>query len=282
MRALVPGEVVGGYRIERVLGRGGMGMVYEAVQLSLDRRVAFKVLAPDLSVDPQFALRFRREALIQASLTHPNIVTVHDAGEVDGMLYIVMRLIPGTTLKDLIAEGSISPPQLIKVLRDVAEGLDAAHADELVHRDVKPENILVRTGATRAYLADFGLTRLVSGSGFTAAGQFVGSVLYIAPEQIAGEIPTPAVDIYSLGAVLFEGLTGTPPFARASEIAVLFAHANEPAPRISALAPDLPSEIDAVVERAMAKDPSARYETAVELVDAAAAALDLTRDRHEH
>ena len=282
MRALVPGEVVGGYRIERVLGRGGMGMVYEAVQLSLDRRVAFKVLAPDLSVDPQFALRFRREALIQASLTHPNIVTVHDAGEVDGMLYIVMRLIPGTTLKDLIADGSISPPQLIEVLRDVAEGLDAAHAEELVHRDVKPENILVRTGATRAYLADFGLTRLVSGSGFTSAGQFVGSILYIAPEQITGEVPTPAVDIYSLGAVLFEGLTGSPPFRRPSELAVLFAHANEPTPHVTDLVPDLPSEIDAIVERAMAKEPSARYETAVDLVDAAAAALDLTRDRHEH
>ena len=273
MRALAPGEVVGGYRIERVLGRGGMGMVYEALQLSLDRQVAFKVLAPELSIDPQFALRFRREALIQASLSHPNIVTVHDAGEVDGMLYIVMRLIRGTTLKELIASGSIAPSQLLKVLRDVAEGLDAAHAEELVHRDVKPENILVRTGGTRAYLADFGLTRLVNESGFTAAGQFVGSVLYIAPEQIIGEVPTAAVDIYSLGAVMFEGLTGSPPYRRASEIAVLFAHANEPTPRVSQLAPDLPPEIDSVIERAMAKDPSARYQTAVDLIEAAEAAL---------
>jgi serine/threonine-protein kinase len=252
--------------------------VYEAVQLSLERRVALKIMSLDVHSNPQFSLRFRREALIQASLTHPHIVTVHDAGEFDGTLYIVMRLIRGTTLKGLINDGSLTPPQLLTLLGHVADALDAAHAQALVHRDVKPQNILVRSG-TKAYLADFGLTRLLTAPGFTVSGQFLGTVRYIAPEQIVGRLPTGAADIYSLAAVLYEGLTGSVPFERSSDVAILYAHSADPPPRPSAAVQGLPPAIDEVIERGMAKDPADRYPSATELVNAARAALGLSRSR---
>ena len=168
MRVLSPGDVVNGYKIEELLGRGGMSVVYEAVQLSLERRVALKLMSVQRGDEAQFKLRFRREALIQASLAHPRIVTVHDAGEFEGTPYIVMRLIRGTTLKGLIAGGAVGPAQLLNLVGQVAEALDAAHAQNLVHRDIKPQNILVRSGE-KAYLADFGLTRLLSDARFTSA-----------------------------------------------------------------------------------------------------------------
>jgi serine/threonine kinase PknH len=275
MRTLRPGDEFNGYRIEGVLGEGGMGTVYEALQLSLERRVALKILSADLVGDDlKFRERFHREALIQARLTHPHIVTVHDAGEVDGTPYIVMRLIRGTTLKAMFDAGRIPPAKLLGLIGQIAEALDAAHAEELVHRDVKPQNILVRPG-DKAYLADFGLTRLVKDSAFTAVGSFVGTVRYIAPEQIAGET-TSAADIYSLAVVLFEGLTGTLPFQRSSEVAMLYAHANEPPPRASKVAPELPPALDLVIERGMAKRPEDRYVLAVDLVSAARHAIGLT------
>jgi serine/threonine-protein kinase len=268
--------VVNGYRIEAELGRGGMGTVYEAVQLSLERPVALKIMAPDVNTNPQFHLRFRREALIQASLTHPHIVTVHDAGEFEGTMYIVMRLIRGTTLKGLINEGSLSPAQLLNLLEQVADALDAAHAQKLVHRDVKPQNILVK-GGTKAYLADFGLTRMLTAPGFTVSGQFLGTVRYIAPEQIVGELPTGAADVYSLTAVLYEGLTGSVPFERTTDVAILFAHTADPPPRPSTEVPALPPAIDDVIARGMAKDPADRYATATALIEAARAALGPSR-----
>ena len=272
VRFLTPGDEVGGYRIEGIIGRGGMSIVYEARQLSLDRPVALKLLSvSDVETD-SFKLRFRREALIQASLTHPRIVTVHDAGEIDGTPYIVMRLIPGSTLKALIDAGSVTPEQLLDLSEQVAEALDAAHAQNLVHRDVKPQNILVRPEG-KAYLADFGLTKLLTEAGLTTAGQFVGTVRYIAPEQIIGGQPTGSVDIYSLAAVIYEGLTGCAPFERRTQVAVLYAHTNESPPRPSIVAPHLPAAIDEVIARGMAKEPGERYATAVELVRAARSVL---------
>ena len=253
-----------------------MGTVYEAIQLSLERRVALKIMAPDVNTNAQFHLRFRREALIQASLTHPHIVTVHDAGEFEGTLYIVMRLIRGTTLKVLIIDRSLSPEQLLNLLAHVADALDAAHAQKLVHRDVKPQNILVK-GGTKAYLADFGLTRMLTAPGFTVSGQFLGTVRYIAPEQILGELPTAAADVYSLTAVLYEGLTGSVPFERTTEVATLFAHTADPPPRPSTAVPGVPAAIDAVIATGMAKDPGDRFATAIELVQAAGLALGLSR-----
>jgi serine/threonine-protein kinase len=273
MRQLSPGDIVNGYRIESELGHGGMGTVYEAVQLSLERRVALKIMTID-NIDPQFHLRFRREALIQASISHPHIVTVHDAGEFEGMLYIVMRLIRGTTLKGLINSGTLSPAQLLNLLGQVGDALDAAHAARLVHRDVKPQNILVRSG-TKAYLADFGLTRMLSAPGFTVSGQFLGTVRYAAPEQITGARPTGATDIYSLTAVMYEGLTGSVPFERTTDVAILFAHTADPPPRPSVEVQGLPPAIDEVIRRGMAKDPADRYQSASELIDAARAALGL-------
>jgi serine/threonine-protein kinase len=272
MRVLSPGDVVNGYKIEELLGRGGMSVVYEAVQLSLERRVALKLMSVQRGDEAQFKLRFRREALIQASLAHPRIVTVHDAGEFEGTPYIVMRLIRGSTLKGLIVDGALDPAQLLNLIGQVAEALDAAHAQNLVHRDIKPQNILVRSGE-KAYLADFGLTRLLSDARFTSAGQFVGTVQYIAPEQILGLETTGSADIYALACVLFEGLAGSPPFVRGTEVGVLYAHTNDPAPRLTSLRPELSGAIDAVIERGMAKDPAERYATAVELVEAAQAAL---------
>jgi serine/threonine protein kinase len=276
MMALAPGAEVNGYRIERVLGRGGMGVVYEALQLSLERRVALKILSADHVHDPQFKLRFQREALIQAGLSHPNIVTVHDAGEIDGSPYIVMRLIQGTTLKELLMGGTVTPEQLLRLLAQIAEALDAAHAQQLVHRDVKPENILVRNGR-KAYLADFGLTRLLTETGLTTTGRFVGTVRYIAPEQVLGLDPTGACDIYSLAAVVYEGLTGTPPYVRPTEVAMLYAHTNEPPPQPTRINPQLPAAIDDVIARGMAKDPATRYPTAAALIAAAEAALGISR-----
>jgi serine/threonine protein kinase len=257
--------VVAGYRLERQLGQGGMGVVYQATQLSLDRTVALKIVAPGLSSDIGFRARFRREGLVQARLDHPNIVTVYEAGEADEVLFLAMRLVRGPSLKDMIITRELDPARSLSILGFVADALDSAHEVGLIHRDVKPHNILVGP-KDHPYLADFGLTKGPEDTGLTRTGQFMGSLDYISPEQIRGEAATTASDIYSFGAVLFECLAGVVPYPKESDAAVLYAHVAEPPPQVSDHRSALPSALDAVLGRAMAKEPGERPGSASELV----------------
>ena len=267
-----PGDQVAGYQIESVLGRGGMGVVYAATQLSLNRSVALKVLPAELRDDPVFRARFQREGEIQASIDHPNIVTVYEAGETDEGLYLAMRRVRGSNLKKLISSGELDGERAVRLLEPVADALDHAHAAGLTHRDVKPQNILVGDDG-HAYLADFGLTRTATESGLTKTGQFVGTVDYCSPEQIRGETPSDAGDIYALTAVLYECLSGQVPYPRPSPHAVLFSHLSEPPPKVTEQRPELPEALDDVIARGMAKDADARPSSATELVADAARAL---------
>ncbi|HEV7494143.1 serine/threonine-protein kinase [Baekduia sp.] len=270
---LAPGTEIAGYRIEGVLGRGGMGSVYEATQLSLLRTIALKILGEELSVDDAFKARFRQEGRIQGGINHPHIVTVHEAGEVDGHLFIAMQLVRGPTLKRMALSGELDAQRAIRLLTQVAGALDGAHAAGLTHRDVKPQNVLVGPG-DHAYLADFGLTKALANSGgYTRTGQIVGTIDYISPEQISGAPATSASDIYALGAILYETLTGRVPFPRDSEAAVLFAHVSGAPPRVSDVRDDLPRDLDDVIARAMDKDPAQRPTTAGSLMEQAYAAL---------
>lgn len=268
------GQEVAGYRIDDQLASGGMGVVYRATQLSLGRTVALKVLAPHLSTDPEFVERFRQEAALQARLEHPGIVTVYEAGESDEGLFLAMQLVEGSDLKRLIASGELSPERALRLLEQVAAALDAAHEAGLIHRDVKPQNVLV-DGGDRAYLADFGLTKSSGSRGITRTGTYLGSLDYVSPEQVRGEPVTSASDRYALAAVLYECLTGELPFVRETEAALLFAHVSEPPPRVSERRPDLPGAIDDVLARGLAKDPAGRYPTATQLIRDAQAALEL-------
>lgn len=272
---LHPGSRIGGYRIVGLLGRGGMGHVFEATELALDRPVALKILGADLASDPEFRARFEREGRVQAQLDHAHVVKVHAAGEANGHLYIAMHLVRGPTLKALITSGALSPERSLRLLSQVADALDTAHAEGVTHRDVKPRNVLVGPG-DHAYLADFGLTKKLSESaGFTRTGQLMGTIDYISPEQIDGHSATTASDIYSLAAILFEAVTGSVPFPRDSEPAVLFAHMSSPPPLASTVRPELPAAMDAVIAQGLAKDPADRPATAGALLAAACAALDL-------
>jgi serine/threonine-protein kinase len=265
------GTTIAGYRVERRLGSGGMGAVYEATQLSLDRVVALKVLSPTLSADAGFRERFRREAMLQAALEHPNIVPVYEAGESEAGLFMAMKLVDGADLKRLAAGGELEPERVLALLTQVAAALDAAHASGLVHRDVKPQNILV--DGERAYLADFGLTKGAGDRGTTLTGQYLGSLDYTPPEQIRGEPVGPAGDLYALAAVLYEALTGEVPFPHENEAALLYAHVAEAPPRPSERRRELPQGLDGVVARGLAKRPEDRYRSAAALVDAARSAL---------
>ena len=209
-----------------------MGVVYRATQLSLNRVAALKVLAAEFSEDPAFRERFRREGQLQAAIDHPHIVTVYEAGETEHGLFLAMRVVKGPTLKDLILAKELEEGRTLRVLTQVADALDAAHDVGLIHRDVKPQNILLDT-RDNAYLADFGLTKAPGESGLTEEGQFVGTIDYVSPEQARGEPATNASDVYALAGVLCECLTGEVPFPRQAEAAVLFAHLTEPAPRLS-------------------------------------------------
>jgi serine/threonine protein kinase len=274
------GTAIAGYRIESVLGRGGMGVVYLAEQVALGRKVALKVLAPELAEDPRFRDRFLRESRIAATLEDPNILPVHEAGEADGALFIAMRYVRGTDLRRLIDEqGPLEPERTVSIVTQVASALDAAHAEGLIHRDVKPANVLLTPGPPdRVYLSDFGVTKRVSSeSGLTKTGQFVGTLDYVAPEQIRGTDVDARADVYSLGCLLFECLTGEPPFRSDLEVTVLYAHLSEHPPKPSARRPELPAAIDAVVARAMAKRPEDRYASAGALAEAARASLGPTR-----
>jgi Protein kinase domain len=260
------GTTLAGYRVDGVLGQGGMGTVYEATQLSLDRVVALKLLAAHLSNDMAFRARFRREGQVQARLEHPHVVTVYEAGETEQGLFIAMRLVRGRTLKDLINDRELDVPRTLKILAPVAEALDEAHGLGLIHRDIKPQNVLVGR-RDHSFLADFGLTKGPTEASLTKTGHFVGTFDYISPEQINGQPASAASDVYSLAGVLYECLTGTVPFPRPVEAAVLYAHVSEPPPRPSESRPELPADLDEVIGRAMAKDPAARQASAGELIE---------------
>jgi serine/threonine-protein kinase len=261
-----PGAEFAGHLIEAVIGEGGMGVVYRARNVALDRERALKVLTPGLSADARFRERFRRESRLAASIEHPNVIPVHQAGEEAGQLYLAMRLVEGSDLRQMvILEGPLEPGAAAAVVSAVAAGLDAAHAAGLIHRDVKPANVLVgaEADAGRVYLTDFGISRTTTGGEtVTGTGELVGTADFIAPEQIAGEQVDHRADVYALGAVLHYALTGQAPFPRENELATLFAHTNAPRPRPSAVRAGLSPLLDPIVERAMAVDPADRFQSA--------------------
>jgi non-specific serine/threonine protein kinase len=268
----VIGSDFAGYRIEELAERGGMGVIYRATQVGLGRTVALKVVTPALARDASFRERFRREWMVAASIDHPNVIPVYEAGEEDGILFIAMRWVEGTSLRDQIDGGPMEPPRAAHLVSQVASALDAAHERDLIHRDIKPANILI-TGQDHVYLTDFGLTKHASSiSSLTKTGQWMGTVDYTAPEQIEGTTVTPATDVYSLGCVLFEALTGRAPYDRENDLATLWAHVYAPPPSLRDVDADAPAALDEVVQQAMSKDPAKRYESAGEFGRAAVAA----------
>jgi YVTN family beta-propeller protein len=276
---LAPGTTVAGYRIEALIGRGGMGAVYRAEEEGLGRKVALKVIAPELAQDERFRERFLRESRIAASLDHPHVIPIYQAGEEDGVVYLAMRYVEGYDLANLVAEeGALEPKRTVDLLSQIAEALDAAHEKGLVHRDVKPSNVLIAVagGREHCYLGDFGLTkRTGSLSGVTAVGEVVGTLEYVAPEQITGDPLDERADVYSLACVLYECLTGQAPFPRATDVALLWAHVHEEPTPPSKARPDLPKELDTVLARGLAKEPGRRYRSAGELMAATRSALRL-------
>jgi hypothetical protein len=255
-----------------------MGVVYRAYDLRLKRPVALKLVAPSLAEDERFRERFARESELVMSLEHPNVVPIHDAGDVDGRVYLAMRLVDGTDLGSLLrAEGALEPARAMAIVEQIASALDAAHARGLVHRDVKPSNILLDS-SEHVYLADFGLTRRLDDGGGVAADDFAGGTpAYLAPEQIEGGPVDGRADVYALGCVLYECLTGEPVFPRSSRLAVAWAHLEEDPPRASKQKRGLPEAVDRVMARALAKEPGDRYPTCWALVTAGEEALGLRR-----
>src|ERR671935_2020553 len=230
------GTMLAGYRIERVLGRGGMSVVYLAHDPRLKRNVALKLLSPELAEDEAFRARLLRESQLAASLDHPNVVPVYESGEVDGLLYIAMRYVPGTDLKALLrGEGALAPERALMFVGQVASALDAAHERGLVHRDVKPSNVLLtgRPGKEHCYLADFGLSTSASDPSVADARQIVGTIDYVAPEQIRGAAVDGRADVYSLACLLYECVTGEVPFKSDSDVAAIYAHLEAAPPRPS-------------------------------------------------
>jgi hypothetical protein len=272
-----PGIRVTGYRVEARIGRGGMGEVYRAEQLSLGRKVALKVLRPDLAADQGFRRRFLRESMVAAGIDHPNVIPIYDAGEVDGQLYIAMRYVEGFDLATLLwREGRLDLARTLAIMTQVAGALDAAHARGLVHRDVKPSNILLAPAAGGAgescYLCDFGLIKQMHSDtdAETATDQLVGSVPYVAPEQVEGTEVDGRTDVYSLGCAIFHCLAGSPPYQGQTDVEVVFAHLRGEPPPLSSRVAGLPPALDRVLARAMARDKQDRYLTCSALVAAAA------------
>ena len=224
-----PGTTFAGYRVDAPVGRGGMGVVYRATDLSLERPVALKLVAPELAEDERFRARFFREPRLAASLDHPNVIPIYEAGEHEGQLYLAMRFVDGSDLKTVLErEGKLTPERTVEVLGQVAGALDAAHRRALVHRDVKPANVLI-DGEGHVYLTDFGITKQLGGAS-TDTGRMVGTLDYLAPEQIRGEPVDGRTDVYALGCLLYECLAGAPPFRRATEAETLWAHMQEEPP----------------------------------------------------
>ncbi|HZX98306.1 MAG TPA: protein kinase, partial [Dermatophilaceae bacterium] len=268
------GTEIGSYRIEAYLDRGGMASIYEATDLRLTRKVALKVLTEELAEGSDFRERFLRESRFAASLDHPNIVPIYEAGEADGHLYIAMRYVRGNNLAEVLRkDGPFEPRRALAILSPVADALDAAHHSGLVHRDVKPANILLaaaagRDGYEHVYLTDFGLTKATSAlTKLTATGNFIGTMAYVAPEQIRGEPLDARTDLYAFGCVAYECLTGVPPFVRDDQAALLWAHLNEPPAAVSDHRGDL-LPADPVMAKALAKNPSDRYRTCDEFTQA--------------
>jgi hypothetical protein len=267
-----------GYRIEELIGRGGMGLVYRAYDLRLKRPVALKLVAPALALDERFRERFARETELLISLEHPNVVPIHDAGDVDGRLYLAMRLVDGTDLGSLLrAEGALEPARTVAICAQIAAALDAAHARGLVHRDVKPSNVLLDS-SEHVYLADFGLTRSLGNPiGESGDERSIGTPAYLAPEQLEGLEVDGRADVYSLACVLYECLTGERVFPRDSRLAEAWSHLEEEPPRASRTRRGLPEPVDRVISRALAKEPAERYPTCGALVAAAERGLGLRR-----
>ena len=243
MPELTIGSVFAGHRIEELVGQGGMGVVYRGTHLALDRPVALKLITPDLAEEEGFRERFRRESRIAATLEHPHVITVHHAGEEDGVLYITMRYVDGDDLRTIIErEGRLEPRRAADIVRQAGEALDAAHARGLVHRDVKPGNILVARDGDRdhVYLTDFGLTKRDTSMAITNTGQVVGTLDYIAPEQIKGEPVDARTDVYALGCVLFHAVTGQVPYPAPHYAAKVYAQLMQSPPEMSALVPGVP------------------------------------------
>ncbi len=276
MPQLWSGSVFAGYRIETVIDRGGMGVVYKAIDPELDRPIALKIIAPEHTQNETAVARFKAECRRAASLEHPNIVPIHRAGEFDGVLFLAMRFVPGTNLREIIDRGAMELRRVSRVISQVASALDTAHEHDLVHRDVKPANILVSGSGDReqVYLTDFGLTkRLGSVGALTRTGGWVGTPDYVAPEQIQGHHVDRRADIYSLGCVLFEMLTGHVAYARDSDMAKLWAHVSDPPPLPRSERPQLVESFDRIVAKATAKEPGDRYDTAGDLATAVRAAV---------
>lgn len=267
------GKRIANYQVEREIGRGDRSLVYLAKDLRLDRVVALKLLAPELARDDTFRKRFAYESRVAASIDHPHILPIFEAGETDGVLYIAMQYVPGLDLRALLdRDGPLPVPTALRIAAQVASALDAAHAHDLVHRGVKPSNILVAEGTDgdrpeHVYLTDFGLTkRSLSLTGFTTVGQFVGTLDYIAPEQISGRPVDGRSDQYSLACVVYEALAGRPPFQRDDDMALTWAHLYEPPPALSLARPEIEPGVDAVMAKALAKSPEDRYASDQEFV----------------
>ncbi|MEU9084438.1 serine/threonine-protein kinase [Streptomyces sp. NPDC048357] len=273
------GKQIAGYRVERLIGRGGMAVVYSAKDLRLDRTVALKLIAPERARDDTFRRRFTHESRVAAKIDHPHIVPIFEAGETDGVLYIAMRYVSGLDLRALLdREGPLPIATALRIASQVASALDAAHEHDLVHRDVKPGNILVAAGTDsdhpeHIYLTDFGLTKKsLSLSGFTTAGEFVGTLDYMAPEQITGRPVDGRCDLYSLACVVYETLAGGPPFVRDEDVALLWAHQYDQPPPLTEERPGIPPAVDEVLAKALAKVPEDRYDSCLEFVGALRAA----------
>ena len=271
------GSEFAGHRVDAVAGRGGMGVVYRATDLLLERTVALKLIAGDMAQDQTFRERFKRESKLAASIRHPNVITIYRTGEEAGLLYITMDFIEGTDFREILAQhGRLEPRLAATYIARVAAALDAAHARGLVHRDVKPGNVLIaRAAATDpdVYLTDFGLAKeSSSASEVTETGLVVGTLDYIAPEQLLGGPLDARADIYALGCLTYQAITGQVPYPRETQPAKMWAHMNDPPPSVLAVAPDVPAPFDDIVQRAMAKDPSDRYPSAGDLGHAVLAA----------
>jgi serine/threonine protein kinase len=269
----VDGTPFGRYRLIELLGRGGMGEVWRAHDTAIDRIVAIKLLPAHLSADEDFQRRFRREAHAAARLSSPHVIPIHHYGEIDGRLYVDMRLIEGRDLGAVLAVGPLDPVRAVRIIEQVAKALHAAHEVGLLHRDVKPSNILLDRDDF-AYLIDFGIARAADETRLTKSGHMIGTFHYIAPERLDSQIDEDArADIYSLACVLYESLTGEPPFPGTTTAQLIAAHLNTPPPRPSTTRPNVPPQVDEVIATGMAKEPNRRYGTTVELANAARGAI---------
>lgn len=269
------GTDFGKYRLNALLGKGGMGEVYQAYDNDKGRTVALKILPDQYAEDERYRARFLRESRAAAILQEPHVVPIHDWGEIDGKLYIDMRLVQGQTLHDLISKGPLAPERAVAVIQQIAAALDAAHAEGLIHRDIKPQNIIV-TPADFSYLVDFGIAEVQGDARLTMAGTQIGSFAYMAPERFNDEQCSAAADVYSLACVLYEALTGDTPFGTDSYEHLIAAHISAPPPRASVINPRVPAALDDVIARGMAKDPDDRYGSAGALGRAAARAVQST------